>query len=134
MSGLILPDSVPGQVLRTIRERRVIPVASWTLADEIARVLRRPKLRAYRISAEDVAAVLGLLAPFLPTVESRISSRDPNDSVVIEGALSGEVQAIVTGDADLLDDDDLRRRLAEHGIRGARPPTWSRCSANDREA
>jgi uncharacterized protein len=118
VSGLILPDSVPGQVLRTIRERRVIPVASWTLADEIARVLRRPKLRAYRISAEDVAAVLGLLAPFLPTVESRISSRDPNDSVVIEGALSGEVQAIVTGDADLLDDDDLRRRLAEHGIRG----------------
>jgi uncharacterized protein len=117
VSGLVLPDSVPGQVLRAVRERRVVPVASWSLADEIARVLRRPKLRAYRISAEDVAAVLGLLAPFLPTVESRISSRDPNGSVVIEAALSGEVQAIVTGDADLLDDDDLRRRLTEHGIR-----------------
>jgi putative PIN family toxin of toxin-antitoxin system len=121
VSGLILPDSVPGQVLRAVRERRVVPVASWSLADEIARVLRRPKLRAYRISAEDVAAVLGLLAPFLPTVESRISSRDPNDSVVIEAALSGEVQAIVTGDADLLEDDDLRRRLTEHGIRVVTP-------------
>jgi uncharacterized protein len=121
VSGLILPDSVPGQVLRAVRERRVIPVASWSLADEIARVLRRPKLRAYRVSAEDVAAVLGLLAPFLPTVESRISSRDPNDSVVIQSALSGEAQAIVTGDADLLDDDDLRRRLAEHGIRVVTP-------------
>jgi len=96
-------------------------VASWGLADEIARVLRRPKLRAYRISEEDVAAALGLLAPFLPTVESRISSRDPSDSVVIEAALSGEAQAIVTGDADLLDDDDLRRRLAEHGIRVVTP-------------
>lgn len=96
-------------------------MASWGLADEIARVLRRPKLRAYRISEEDVAAALGLLVPFLPTVESRISSRDPNDSVVIEAALSGQAQAIVTGDADLLDDDDLRRRLAEHGIRVVTP-------------
>jgi putative PIN family toxin of toxin-antitoxin system len=121
VSGLILPGSVPGQILRAVRERRVIPVASWGLADEIARVLRRPKLRAYRISEEDVAAALGLLVPFLPTVESRISSRDPNDSVVIEAALSGQAQAIVTGDADLLDDDDLRRRLAEHGIRVVTP-------------
>jgi putative PIN family toxin of toxin-antitoxin system len=96
-------------------------VASWGLADEIARVLRRPKLRAYRISEEDVAAVLGLLAPFLPTVEAPISSRDPKDSVVIEAALSGEAQTIVTGDADLLDDDELRRRLAEHGIRVVTP-------------
>jgi putative PIN family toxin of toxin-antitoxin system len=91
-------------------------VASWGLADEIARVLRRPKLRAYRISEEDVAAVLGL-----PTVEAPISSRDPKDSVVIEAALSGEAQTIVTGDADLLDDDELRRRLAEHGIRVVTP-------------
>jgi uncharacterized protein len=121
VSGLILPDSVPGQVLRAVRERRVIPVASWGLADEIARVLRRPKLRAYRISEDDVTAALGLLAPFLPTVESRILSRDSSDSVVIEAALSGEAQAIVTGDADLLDDDDLRRRLAEHGVRVVTP-------------
>jgi putative PIN family toxin of toxin-antitoxin system len=124
VSGLILPDSVPGQVIRAVRERRVIPVASWGLADEIARVLRRPKLRAYRISEEDVAAVLELLAPFLPTIESRISSRDPNDSVVIEAALSGEAEAIVTGDADLLDDDDLRRRLAQHAIRVVTPAEW----------
>jgi uncharacterized protein len=121
VSGLILPDSVPGQVLRVVRERRVIPVASWGLADEIARVLRRPKLRAYRISEDDVAAALGLLAPFLPTVESRILSRDSSDSVVIEAALSGEAQAIVTGDADLLGDEDLRRRLAEHGVRVVTP-------------
>jgi predicted nucleic acid-binding protein len=35
--------------------------------------------------------------------------------------LSGEAQTIVTGDADLLDDDELRRRLAEHGIRVVTP-------------
>ena len=121
MSGLILPDSTPGQVLRAVRDRRVIAVASWELADEIAHVLRRPKLQAYRLNEEDITTALELLAPFLPTVESRVRSRDPSDTAVIDAALAGEAEAIVTGDADLLDDEDLRRRLSENGIRVITP-------------
>jgi len=51
VSGLIDPDSVPGQVLELVRERRVEAVASWELAEEIVDVLRRPRLKRYRIQS-----------------------------------------------------------------------------------
>ncbi len=116
-SGLAVPEGAPGQILRAIRDHRIDPVISWELADEVARTLRSPKLRRYRVAEPDAQDVLTLFVPFLPTVEFVGSVRDPNDVVVVEAALSGEAEAIVTGDRDLLDDEDLRRRLGEHGIR-----------------
>lgn len=108
-------------MLRAVRDRQLVPVASWALADEISRVLRRPKLRRYRVSEEDISAALALLAPFLPTVEFEGSVRDPKDTAVVEAALAGQAEAIVTGDKDLLDDEDLRRGLAERGIQVLTP-------------
>ncbi len=104
-------------MLHAIHDRRVVPVASWALADEIVRVLRRQKLRRYGITASDVSDVLALLAPFLPTVEFDVPTRDPRDRPVVVAALTGEAEAIVTGDRDLLDDRDLHRRLADQDIR-----------------
>lgn len=121
MSGLILPDSIPGQILRAIRERRIEAVASWPLADEISRVLRLPKLQRYGITEEDIAQALALLAPFLPHVDVNVGLRDPKDVAVVEAAVAGAAEAIVTGDADLLDDDALSRWLADRGIRVLTP-------------
>lgn len=118
VSGLIAPDGVPGRILQAIRDRRLEPVASWELAGEVAAVLRRPSLRRrYRISDEDVASVLELLRPFLPTVEVEVEIRDPKDAPVVASALAGSAEAIVTGDDDLLGDADLRAWLSERGIR-----------------
>lgn len=36
---------------------------------------------------------------------------------MVTAAVAGEAEAIVTGDDDLLDDEDLRQQLAERGIR-----------------
>lgn len=96
-------------------------MASWDLATEIARVLRSPKLRTYRVSEDDVSDALAFLAPFLPKVELDVAIRDPKDISVVQAALFGQAEAIVTGDRDLLDDDALRRRLAERGIRVLSP-------------
>lgn len=104
-------------MLEAVRQRRVVPVASWELATEIARTLRRPKLRKYRLSEDDVTEALAFLAPFLPTVDLDVTVRDPKDVSVIRSALLGQAEAIVTGDRDLLDDDALRRRLGKRGIR-----------------
>ncbi len=98
-------------------DRRVDVVASWALADEIARVLRSPKLRRYQVTEADVAEALSLLAPFLPHVDLAPPLRDPTDVPVAEAAVVGDAEAIVTGDADLLEDDAARAWLASRGIR-----------------
>ena len=84
--------------------------------EEIAEVLSRPRFRASGIRPEHVRAVLLLLAPLLPDVEVALPVRDADDLPVLASALAGGVDAIVTGDRDLLDDARLRALLLERGI------------------
>jgi predicted nucleic acid-binding protein len=79
-------------------------------------VLRRPKLPRYGLSERDVRESLVLLAPLLPSVEVEVATRDRDDLPVVASAVAGRVEAIVTGDAHLLDDQGLREWLAERGI------------------
>jgi putative PIN family toxin of toxin-antitoxin system len=116
VSGLILPDSPPGQVLQAVRDRRLDPVASWALAEEVAEVLRRPRIRKYGITQQDVEDVLFLLAPFLPSIEIQVPVRDRGDVPVIAAAIHGNARLIVTGDQDLLADRELATWLADRGI------------------
>jgi putative PIN family toxin of toxin-antitoxin system len=103
-------------VLAAIRSGECEPLVSWELVEELVDVLRRPALARYEITERDIADVLVLLAPALPTVELDVSIRDPDDAPVVGAALAGGAEAIVTGDRDLLDDADLRRWLSERGI------------------
>ncbi len=57
-----------------------------------------------------------LLSPFLPSVEVDLPLRDPDDAPVVGSAVAGRAAAIVTGDRDLLDDEELRAWLAERSI------------------
>jgi len=108
-------------VLRAVSDSRLEPIVTWELADELSRVIRRPKLARYRISEANVASLLALVAPFLPTIELGVAPRDPADVPVITAALDGGADAIVTGDRDLLDDAGLRARLEDRGVRVMTP-------------
>ena len=121
VSGLIIPDSPPGQVLRAMREHRFELVASWHVAQELADVLRRPRLRRYEIEQQDIENVFRLLAPALPTADLEVPIRDPDDAPVVAAALAGAADVIVTGDADFLSDDALRTWLSDRGVRVATP-------------
>jgi predicted nucleic acid-binding protein len=79
-------------------------------------VLRRPKLSRYGLSEEDVRETLVLLAPLLPSVDVEVAIRDRDDVPVVASAVAGQVEAVVTGDAHLLEDPDLRAWLAERRI------------------
>src|SRR6266568_2719190 len=54
VSGLMLPDGAPGRVLDAARRGFFTPLASWDLAEEIVDVLRRPRLRRYRITEDNI--------------------------------------------------------------------------------
>jgi len=121
VSGLIIPDSPPGQVLQALRDHRFELVASWPVAQELADVLRRPRLRRYEIEQQDIEDLFRLLAPALPTAELDVPTRDPADAPVVSAALAGAADIIVTGDTDFLADADLRKWLADRGIKVATP-------------
>ena len=116
VSGLIFPESNPGLVLQAVRDEGIEVVASWEGAEEIAEVLRRPRVRRYGIAERNVQEVLFLLASFLPSVEMTVPIRDPDDAPVVAAAVTGRAEAIVTGDRDLLEDEELRTWLADRGI------------------
>lgn len=79
-------------------------------------MLRRPKLARYGLTEQDVRDALILIAPFLPSVDVDVATREPDDVPVVASAVAGRVEAIVTGDAHLLEDPDLRAWLAERRI------------------
>jgi predicted nucleic acid-binding protein len=59
---------------------------------------------------------LDLRRATLPHVDVDVTLRDPHDPPVVAAAVAGHADAIVTGDADLLDDEPLTSWLAERGI------------------
>jgi uncharacterized protein len=104
VSRFFWPNSVSGEaVVRAVREdQTLISTATWL---ELCDVLRRPKFARYTKP--------GLLEPYLKSVRMaaepvdpsiRIRAcRDPKDDKFLEVAVHGRADAIVTGDADLLD-------------------------------
>jgi putative PIN family toxin of toxin-antitoxin system len=103
-------------VLAAIRAGSLEPVVSWELAAELVDVLRRPKLRRYEFSDEQVVALLAVLARWLPTVDVEVELRDADDAPVVAAAIAGDAEAIVTGDRHLLENDELRAWLRARSV------------------
>jgi len=121
VSGLLYPDGTSGRILESVRQGAITAVASWALADEVAEVLRRPRItKPYGIDEADVRAILELMRPLLPTVEVQVAIRDADDAPVVAAALAGGAEAIVSGDKDLFD-PALRAWLADRHVRVLTP-------------
>ena len=103
VSALLLPASVPGHAFQRALETGQILVSEATL-NELADVLSRPKFDRY-ISIKDRQEFLRLLsrvADIVPTTYTVHACRDPKDDMMLEVAVNGEAQTLVTGDRDLL--------------------------------
>jgi uncharacterized protein len=103
VSALLFPNSVPDvAVQRVLRRDRLL--MSEALLQEIRAVVLRPKFRKYvRLQAAHrfllrIARSTQMIAP---TTSIEIC-RDPKDNMLLELAVDGKADYIVTGDSDLL--------------------------------
>jgi putative PIN family toxin of toxin-antitoxin system len=107
VSGLMLPDSVPGRIVAAWRGAQFELAISEPLLEEIGRVLSYPKIQGrLRWGQDDIARFLLLLrfkADIVDiTGEKAGVPRDPGDDPVLATLLAADADCLVSGDTDLL--------------------------------
>jgi len=95
---------------------RLEAIVTPDLLDELLDVISRPRLARYAIDDDLVGAILELVWPGLPEIGIQAVLRDVDDRIVVETAVAGAADAIVTGDKDLLEDAELATWLGHRGI------------------
>lgn len=103
VSRLLLPQSIPAQAVRMARRRGLLLVSEATMY-ELADVVARDKFDRY-ISVENRRRFLRQLrrrAELVQIVQVVRECRDPDDDKILEVALNGRADIIITGDAELL--------------------------------
>jgi uncharacterized protein len=106
VSAIILPQSRTGALIPLLQDGLFTPLFHPATLTELLSVLSRPRIQnKYGVSMEDVQTIADLLLVNGETVE-RLHKftvcRDPKDDIFLDIAASGDANAIVGGDADLL--------------------------------
>ena len=116
---MLLGGSVTRPILEAWQAGKFVALISQPLLDELEAVAQRPRLRQ-RIDPVQAKALLEQLrwrGQWVEAIAVPPRCRDPKDHPVLATALSGDADAIVSGDGDLRADDDLREQMLERGVR-----------------
>jgi putative PIN family toxin of toxin-antitoxin system len=114
----LLGGQVTLPILTAWQAGKFAVVVSQPLIDELGDVWQRPRLRA-RINPEDAERLLEQLRLRGEWVEPKTvppRCRDPKDHPVLATAIDGHADAIISGDADLRADDELRTAMGQYGV------------------
>jgi putative PIN family toxin of toxin-antitoxin system len=108
-------------LIELVRRERIRMLATPPLFLEYEDVLKRPEqLAVSRLSLADVDTALDALAALIEPVETYLSWRpqlsDPDDEMVLEAAINGRADALVTYNTA-----HFRVATARFGVRLARP-------------
>ena len=109
VSAALFDRSVPGRAfLRALRHDTIL--VSAPLVRELTAVLGREKFDRYVLREERDALVESLVreAHLVEISEVVRECRDPDDDQILEVAVNGDAEYLVTGDADLLSMDPFR--------------------------
>lgn len=115
---ILLAGPVTLPLLKSWQEERFQVLISRPLLDELEEVWRRPRLRQ-RIPEQRAHRLLRQLRFRSEVVELTTTPprcRDPKDEPVLATAIDGRADAIVSGDADLRADDQLREEMSGYGV------------------
>ena len=104
ISAALQPTGPPRAVVDAMRASVGVLIFSDETFDELRTRLHRAKFDKY-VSREGRSVYLAQLqavSEWVSIVGARLGCRDPNDDKLLETALMGEADCIVTGDQDLL--------------------------------
>ncbi len=120
ISAVLNPTGAPAAVRLALQRQQFTLVTSEPLLAEVALVLARPRFaHRYGVTPADIADLVALLrerAEVVPVTGAVHLCRDPDDDVVIETALNGRADAVVSRDDDLKAASDVAAILSERGI------------------
>ena len=126
VSGVIAGGN-PGIIIHSWKSNVFTLVTSIFLISELTTVLRRPKIQEYvginEYIINEILTQMYSVADILKNVPVEAVGarvRDPNDAHVLAAALAGNVDYLVTGDADLLVLDGTLPNGAPRIV----PPAW----------
>lgn len=110
ISGLLLPQSIPGRIVQAWRQAQYTLVVSNFMLVEIERVLNYPKIRRrLNWSNEKVEGYISMLrfytdvisvSEVMPSLPQDLI-RDSNDLPILATFIAGSADWLVTGDEDL---------------------------------
>ncbi len=120
VSMLINPHGFPARLQKAWFKGQFEVVMSIPLLEEIADVLTWPRIqKKYGLTTQNIEEFLTLLQQraiqVIPTGQIQLC-RDPDDDLVLETAILGKAQYLVSRDDDLKGDSDLVRYMQKHGV------------------
>jgi putative PIN family toxin of toxin-antitoxin system len=121
VAGLRSRNGASFGVLSLVADRVIIPLVTTTLFLEYEAVLKRPELRGMtNLSVADMELFLRELAALAKPVDVHFSwrpqSSDPADEMVLEAAVNGHADALITHNLK-----DLAEAAARFGIPAVLP-------------
>lgn len=102
VSGLGWPGP-PAAILDAVSDGRLVLVTSAPLLAELRRVLAYPKLAKVIRDAAQFAELIASSSDVVTPAQTLAVVDDESDNRVVEAAVEGAADYIVSGDADLLD-------------------------------
>ena len=112
VSAVLLPRSVPRQAVDFAFAHGIVLASADTIG-ELDEVLRRPKFNRYLRKEERLQflAAFSRDAEVVDVTERIVECRDPKDDRFLELAVSGNATAIVSGDSDLGNSQEITYAL-----------------------
>ena len=107
ISGLLFQHGPPGRIIDLWVEEKITVLFSQNLLEEYFAVLLRPKFKRFGTPLERQIILSDLIeldnSMFIhPKTRLNIITEDPDDNNVLECAMEGQADFIVTGDTHLL--------------------------------
>ncbi len=113
ISGLLIPGSPPAKILDLWADSQVSVVISPPLVEEYLEVILRPKFAGLGMVHERQGLIEGLIDQqssvlVVPEVTFHAVTTDPDDNLVLDCAVQGKTDFIVSGDSHLLELRELK--------------------------
>ena len=133
--SILSPTGLGAKIVDLWKIKKYVLLLSYELLDEIAEVLLNPKLiLKYNYSFEDVESLIILCKKQAIIIKPALTiqiCRDADDDKIINCAIVGRSHYLVSGDADLYDDNNVIRTLFEYGVHVIKPENFIKIFKED---